>query len=48
MQLSLGGATAKVGFSSDEEAIAFADTIWDDFLGGNGTIRPLGAAVLDG
>ncbi|EIM91612.1 glycoside hydrolase [Stereum hirsutum FP-91666 SS1] len=46
--LSLGGATGKVGFSSDAEATTFADTIWDDFLGGNGDVRPLGDAVLDG
>lgn len=46
--MSLGGATGKVGFSSDAEATSFADTIWDDFLGGNRDIRPLGDAVLDG
>ncbi|PPQ66111.1 hypothetical protein CVT26_010912 [Gymnopilus dilepis] len=46
--LSLGGATAQVGFSSDSQASSFAKTIWNMFLGGNGAIRPFGNAVLDG
>ncbi|KAF8887965.1 glycoside hydrolase superfamily [Gymnopilus junonius] len=46
--LSLGGATAKAGFSSDSQAAGFATTIWNMFLGGNGAIRPFGNAVLDG
>ncbi|CAA7258784.1 unnamed protein product [Cyclocybe aegerita] len=46
--LSLGGATAKVGFNSDAQAAGFARVIWDMFLGGNGTVRPLGDAILDG
>ncbi|EGO03010.1 glycoside hydrolase family 18 protein [Serpula lacrymans var. lacrymans S7.3] len=46
--LSLGGATGANGFTSDAQAQTFADQIWDLFLGGNGTTRPFGAAVLDG
>jgi len=46
--LSLGGGGAKVGFSSDAEATAFATSIWNMFLGGGSNMRPLGKAVLDG
>ncbi|KAH9053008.1 glycoside hydrolase [Lactarius deliciosus] len=46
--LSLGGADSKVGFSSDSQAQAFADQIWNLFLGGSGAPRPFGDAVLDG
>ncbi|KAF9042919.1 glycoside hydrolase superfamily [Panaeolus papilionaceus] len=46
--LSLGGATAAGGFSSDSQAEAFADTIWNLFLGGSSSTRPFGDAVLDG
>ncbi|KDR84818.1 hypothetical protein GALMADRAFT_233211 [Galerina marginata CBS 339.88] len=46
--LSLGGATAKVGFTSDSQAAGFASTIWNMFLAGDGGIRPFGNAVLDG
>ncbi|KIM48367.1 glycoside hydrolase family 18 protein [Hebeloma cylindrosporum] len=48
LTLSLGGAIANVGFSSDAQAAGFAKTIWDMFLGGNGPMRPFGNAVLDG
>ncbi|KXN83592.1 Chitinase 1, partial [Leucoagaricus sp. SymC.cos] len=44
--ISLGGATAKVGFSSGGQASDFAQTIWDMFLGSD--TRPFGNAVLDG
>lgn len=37
-----------MGFTSDAQAQAFADTIWDLFLGGASPDRPFGAAVLDG
>ncbi|KAI0702369.1 glycoside hydrolase superfamily [Cerioporus squamosus] len=46
--LSLGGATGAASFSSDEQASAFGDTIWNLFLGGTSDTRPFGAAVLDG
>ncbi|PPQ63527.1 hypothetical protein CVT24_004755 [Panaeolus cyanescens] len=46
--LSLGGATADVGFSSEGQAASFAKTIWNMFLGGSGSMRPFGDAILDG
>ncbi|KAI9317125.1 class III chitinase [Dichotomocladium elegans] len=46
--LSLGGATGGVGFPSEQQASAFADTIWNDFLGGSSNTRPFGSAILDG
>lgn len=46
--LSLGGATAVPGFSSNSQARAFADQIWALFLGGSSPTRPFGSAVLDG
>lgn len=36
--LSLGGATGKVGFSSDSQARGFARDIWDLFLGGGSSL----------
>ncbi|KAJ3777575.1 glycoside hydrolase family 18 protein [Lentinula raphanica] len=46
--ISLGGAGGGVGFTSDAEGTAFAQTIWDLFLGGSSSTRPFGSAVLDG
>ncbi|KAJ6494646.1 glycoside hydrolase family 18 protein [Mycena vitilis] len=47
--LSLGGASgAGATFSSDAQGKAFADTVWNLFLGGSSSTRPFGAAVLDG
>ncbi|KAJ7071519.1 class III chitinase [Mycena amicta] len=46
--LSLGGAGGGVGFSSDAQGTAFAQTIWNLFLGGSSSTRPFGSAVLDG
>ena len=46
--LSLGGATGAASFSSEAQATAFGDTIWNMFLGGTSDTRPFGAAVLDG
>ncbi|KAI0762673.1 class III chitinase [Fomes fomentarius] len=48
LTLSLGGGGASVGFQSDSDAQALADTIWSDFLGGSSSTRPFGDAVLDG
>ncbi|KAH9853066.1 class III chitinase [Lenzites betulinus] len=48
LTLSLGGGGASVGFQSDSQAETFADTIWNDFLGGSSSTRPFGSAVLDG
>lgn len=44
----MGGATGGAGFQSSEQAVSFADTIWNLFLGGNSITRPFGDAVLDG
>jgi chitinase len=46
--LSLGGADSEPGFSSNSQAEAFADLIWNSFLGGSSPTRPFGSAVLDG
>jgi chitinase len=46
--LSLGGASGGAVLSSDAQGRAFADTIWNLFLGGSSSTRPFGAAVLDG
>ncbi|KAJ7838479.1 glycoside hydrolase family 18 protein [Mycena olivaceomarginata] len=47
--LSLGGGgTTTARFASDSAATSFADIIWNNFLGGSGSHRPFGAAVLDG
>ncbi|KAJ7931357.1 glycoside hydrolase family 18 protein [Mycena leptocephala] len=46
--ISLGGASGAATFSSDAQGKAFADTIWNLFLGGTSSTRPFGAAVLDG
>ncbi|KAG9309716.1 glycoside hydrolase family 18 protein [Chiua virens] len=46
--LSIGGATGGVGFTNNSEGQAYAQVIWDIFLGGSSTTRPFGAAVLDG
>ncbi|KAI0805941.1 glycoside hydrolase superfamily [Irpex lacteus] len=46
--ISLGGATGAAGFTSDSQATAFADQIWNLFLGGSSSTRPFGSAVLDG
>lgn len=48
LTLSLGGGGVNVGFDSDSQAESFADTIWNDFLGGSSSTRPFGSAVLDG
>lgn len=46
--ISMGGAGGSVGFSSDSQGQAFADTVWNTFLGGSSSTRPFGDAVLDG
>jgi chitinase len=46
--LSLGGAVGGYGFTSDEQARQFAQTLWDLFLGGQSTYRPFSTAVMDG
>ncbi|XP_021890539.1 hevamine-A-like [Carica papaya] len=46
--LSLGGAAGSYSLSSPEDARDVANYIWNNFLGGKSSSRPLGAAVLDG
>lgn len=46
--LSFGGGVGLYGFSSDDQATTFATLVWNMFLGGTGTIRPFGSAILDG
>ncbi|ORX92680.1 glycoside hydrolase [Basidiobolus meristosporus CBS 931.73] len=46
--ISLGGATGSYGFNNDADAIGFAQTVWDRFLGGSSNERPFGEAKLDG
>ncbi|OAX37590.1 glycoside hydrolase family 18 protein [Rhizopogon vinicolor AM-OR11-026] len=46
--ISLGGATGSNGFTNDTQAAAYAQTIWNLFLGGSSSTRPFGSAVLDG
>ena len=46
--LSLGGATGGAVLGSDAAGEAFAQKIYDLFLGGSSSTRPFGDAVLDG
>ncbi|KIY63530.1 glycoside hydrolase family 18 protein [Cylindrobasidium torrendii FP15055 ss-10] len=46
--LSLGGATGAATFTDDAQAEAFAETIWNVFMGGESDVRPFGDAVIDG
>ncbi|KAH7673744.1 chitinase protein [Dioscorea alata] len=46
--LSLGGASGSYTLVSTEDAQQVADYLWNNFLGGSSSSRPLGDAVLDG
>ncbi|KAL5222650.1 hypothetical protein ABZP36_027363 [Zizania latifolia] len=46
--LSLGGGSGGYGLSSTDDARSVADYLWNNFLGGSSSSRPLGDAVLDG
>ncbi|CAO1947874.1 unnamed protein product [Urochloa humidicola] len=46
--LSIGGGGGNYGLSSAADAQAVATYLWDNFLGGESSSRPLGDAVLDG
>ncbi|XP_039137428.1 acidic endochitinase-like [Dioscorea cayenensis subsp. rotundata] len=46
--LSLGGAAGSYTLVSTEDAQLLADYLWNNFLGGSSSSRPLGDAVLDG
>ncbi|KAI8393951.1 chitinase 2 [Radiomyces spectabilis] len=46
--LSLGGASGAYGFQNDQQAVAFAHTLWNLFGKGSSETRPFGDAVIDG
>ncbi|KAK0581036.1 hypothetical protein LWI29_009114 [Acer saccharum] len=46
--LSLGGASGSYSLTSTAHAKQVATYLWNNFLGGQSSSRPLGAAVLDG
>ncbi|KAJ7642035.1 glycoside hydrolase superfamily [Roridomyces roridus] len=46
--ISLGGQTGSDSFTSDAQGTAFANTVWNLFLGGTSSTRPFGSAILDG
>ncbi|KAF9988194.1 Chitinase 1 [Modicella reniformis] len=46
--LSIGGANGDQSLPDAKAGEAFAQTIWDMFLGGNSTTRPFGKAIVDG
>ncbi|KAL6616417.1 hypothetical protein ACP70R_038687 [Stipagrostis hirtigluma subsp. patula] len=46
--LSLGGGIGSYGLSSAADARRVAAYLWDNYLGGRSSSRPLGDAVLDG
>ncbi|KAG2720467.1 hypothetical protein I3760_02G036800 [Carya illinoinensis] len=46
--LSLGGGAGSYSLSSSEDARQVATYLWNNFLGGHSSSRPLGPAVLDG
>ena len=48
VMLSLGGAIGNYSIGSREDAKMVADYLWNNFLGGKLSARPLGDAVLDG
>lgn len=46
--LSIGGANGNYSLPDANAGSAFAQTVWDMFLGGNSTTRPFGDAIIDG
>lgn len=48
VMLSLGGSIGNYSIGSREDAKVVADYLWNNFLGGKSSSRPLGDAVLDG
>ncbi|TKY66411.1 Acidic endochitinase [Spatholobus suberectus] len=46
--LSIGGASGSYSLSSADDAKNVANYLWNNFLGGKSSSRPLGDAVLDG
>ncbi|OMP08541.1 hypothetical protein COLO4_06370 [Corchorus olitorius] len=48
IMLSLGGGVGKYSLASTDDAKQVATFLWNNFLGGRSSSRPLGPAVLDG
>ncbi|KAL0338979.1 UNVERIFIED_CONTAM: Acidic endochitinase [Sesamum angustifolium] len=48
VMLSIGGAAGSYYLASTQDARQVATYLWDNFLGGKSSSRPLGDAVLDG
>lgn len=46
--LSIGGGAGSFYLTSKEDAKQAATYLWNNFLGGHSSSRPLGPAVLDG
>ncbi|XWS46162.1 hypothetical protein CRYUN_Cryun14cG0040100 [Craigia yunnanensis] len=46
--LSLGGGAGSYSLASSDDARQVATYLWNNFLGGKSSFRPLGPAVLDG
>ncbi|KAK1409108.1 hypothetical protein QVD17_35633 [Tagetes erecta] len=46
--LSIGGQNGEYSLSSPQDAQQVADYLWNTYLGGQSSTRPLGDAVLDG
>ncbi|OVA06736.1 Glycoside hydrolase [Macleaya cordata] len=46
--LSIGGGVGSYSLTSSQNAKQVADYLWNNFLGGQSSSRPLGDAVLDG
>ncbi|KAG0045269.1 Chitinase 1 [Gryganskiella cystojenkinii] len=46
--ISIGGASGSYSLETAAAGTAFAEQIWDTFLGGSSSTRPFGDAVLDG
>ncbi|CAB4271526.1 unnamed protein product [Prunus armeniaca] len=46
--LSIGGGAGSYSLTSADDARQVATYLWNNFLGGHSSSRPLGAAVLDG
>nr|QDQ29859.1 acidic endochitinase-like protein [Siraitia grosvenorii]QEE82231.1 acidic endochitinase [Siraitia grosvenorii] len=46
--LSIGGGAGRYTLNSTDDAMSVAVYLWNNFLGGESSFRPLGDAVLDG
>jgi chitinase len=48
VELGLGGADSKYGFANGQQAIAFANELYNMVFDGKGSVRPFGSNSLDG